>query len=163
MSNSPTDNHGSSDPVWGNRSVSVSRTIEASAADLFAIVANPAMHAVIDGSGTVTASAGDATQLEMGSQFGMKMKLGVPYSISNEVVEFDPDTLIAWRHMGGHRWRYQFAPDGPGRCTVTETFDWSTSRLPLMISVLGQDRKHVPNMQRTLERLDRLATTGSAD
>jgi hypothetical protein len=156
-------NDNASDVTWGNRRVSVTRPVAASAAELFAILADPAQHAVIDGSGTVTASAQGSTKLEMGSTFGMKMKLGVPYSISNEVVEFEPDRLIAWRHMGGHRWRYAFEPTGDGSCIVTETFDWSTSRLPLLIQVMGQDRKHVDNMRRTLERLDRLATTGSPE
>ena len=101
--------------------------------------------------------------LEMGSTFGMDMRLGVPYRIANEVVEFEPDRRLAWRHMGGHRWRYEITPDGDSACTVTETFDWSTSKLPLLIQALGQDRKHVPNMTRTLERLDRYVTTGSPD
>lgn len=158
-----SDSCESGGPVWGTRKVSVSQRIEAPAQQVFDIVADPAMHAVIDGSGTVRASTGGSTRLAMGSKFGMSMKLGVPYSISNEVVEFDDGQRIAWRHMGGHRWRYEFTPDGPDACTVTETFDWSTSRLPLMISAMGQDRKHVPNMQSTLERLDRLATTGSAE
>ncbi len=153
-----------SEPVWGTRSVSVSRGIEAPASAVFAVVRNPALHAVIDGSGTVKASSiDDAPLLELGSRFGMDMKLGVPYRISNEVVEFDSDRRIAWRHMGGHRWRYTIEPRGDAACTVTETFDWSTSRIPLMIQILGQDRKHVPNLQRTLERLDRYVTTGSAD
>jgi len=148
---------------WGNRSVSVRRTIAAPAAEVFAVLRDPSKHAVIDGSGTVTAASDDnAEPLEMGSRFGMKMRLGVPYAISNEVVEFEPDRRIAWRHMGGHRWRYEIA-DAPGGCEVIETFDWSTSRLPLVIAALGQDRKHVPNMERTLERLDRYVTTGSPE
>ncbi len=148
----------------GTRKVSVTRKVAAPAAQVFAVVRNPALHAVIDGSGTVKgASDTDAPLLEMGSKFGMSMRMGVPYSIANEVVEYDPDRLIAWRHMGGHRWRYLVEPDGDDACTVTETFDWSTSRLPLLIQVMGMDRKHIPNMEKTLERLDRYVTTGSAD
>lgn len=148
----------------GTRKVSVTRKVAAPAAEVFAVVRNPALHAVIDGSGTVKGAAdADAPLLEMGSKFGMSMRMGVPYSIANEVVEYDPDRLIAWRHMGGHRWRYLVEPDGDDACTVTETFDWSTSRLPLLIQVMGMDRKHIPNMEKTLERLDRYVTTGSAD
>ena len=148
----------------GHRKVSVSRHIDAPAAAVFAVLRDPALHAVIDGSGTVKGAGASAPELlEMGSTFGMKMRLGVPYQIANEVVEYEPDARIAWRHMGGHRWRYEITADGDGACNVTETFDWSTSRLPLLIQALGQDRKHVPNMERTLERLDRYVTTGSAD
>lgn len=150
--------------TFGHRCVSVSRHIDAPAAAVFAVVRDPALHAVIDGSGTVKASREPQGELlEMGSTFGMDMRLGVPYRIANEVVEFEPDRRLAWRHMGGHRWRYEITPDGDSACTVTETFDWSTSRLPLLIQALGQDRKHVPNMTRTLERLDRYVTTGSPD
>ena len=153
-----------SEATFGHRCVSVSRRIAAPAAEVFAVVRDPALHAVIDGSGTVKASReAKGELLEMGSTFGMDMRLGVPYRIANEVVEFEPDERIAWRHMGGHRWRYEVTPDGEEACTVTETFDWSTSRLPLLIQVLGQDRKHVPNMTRTLARLDRYVTTGSPD
>jgi len=148
-----------SDVVWGHRAVSVSRTIEAPAADVFAVLRNPALHSVIDGSGTVKGASGDTDQLlELGSRFGMDMKLGVPYRISNEVVEFEIDKRIAWRHMGGYRWCYTIEPNGERSCTVTETFDWSTARLPLLIQVPGMDRTAVPNMQRTLERLDEYLT-----
>ena len=153
-----------SDATFGHRCVSVSRHIDAPADTVFAVVRDPALHAVIDGSGTVKASRQPQGELlEMGSTFGMDMRLGVPYRIANEVVEFEPDRRIAWRHMGGHRWRYEVTSDGDDACTVTETFDWSTSRLPLLIQALGQDRKHVPNMVRTLERLDRYVITGSPD
>ncbi len=148
----------------GTRKVSVTRKVAAPAAQVFAVVRDPALHAVIDGSGTVKGSADtDAALLEMGSKFGMAMRMGVPYSIANEVVEYDPDHLIAWRHKGGHRWRYVVEPDGDNACTVTETFDWSTSRIPLLIQVMGMDRKHIPNMEKTLERLDQYVTTGSPD
>lgn len=152
------------DATFGHRCVSVSRHIDAPAAKVFAVLRDPALHAVIDGSGTVKASReSEGELLEMGSTFGMDMRMGVPYRIANEVVEFEDDRRIAWRHMGGHRWRYEITPDGEGACDVTETFDWSTSKLPLLIQALGQDRKHVPNMTRTLERLDRYVTTGSPD
>lgn len=153
-----------SDATFGHRCVSVSRHVAAPAADVFAVLRDPALHAVIDGSGTVKASRESAGELlEMGSTFGMDMRMGVPYRIANEVVEYEDDRRIAWRHMGGHRWRYEITPEGDDACTVTETFDWSTSKLPLVIQALGQDRKHVPNMTRTLERLDRYVTTGSPD
>ena len=33
----------------------------------------------------------------LGSTFGMSMKLGVPYSMTNTVIEFEPDRRIAWQ------------------------------------------------------------------
>ena len=92
----------------------------------------------------------------------MGMRMGVPYVIKNEVVEFEPDRLIAWRHVGRHRWRYRLEPV-EGGTRVTETFDWSTARFPKGIEIMGYPSKHPAGMERTLERLDRLVTTGSPE
>ncbi|HMT60993.1 MAG TPA: SRPBCC family protein [Microthrixaceae bacterium] len=135
------------------RQVSVSRTIAAPPAAIFAVLSDPSLHAVIDGSGTVQGAHSNERQLRLGSKFSMGMRMGVPYRISNEVVEFEQDRLIAWRHLGGHRWRYELRPVDGGT-EVTETFDWSTSRAPKGIELAGYPRRHIPNMERTLERLE---------
>ena len=131
----------------------MSRTIAATPAAIFAVLSDPSLHAVIDGSGTVQGAHSNERQLRLGSKFSMGMRMGVPYRISNEVVEFEQDRLIAWRHLGGHRWRYELRPVDGGT-EVTETFDWSTSRAPKAIELAGYPRRHVPNMERTLERLE---------
>lgn len=83
----------------------------------------------------------------------MDMKLGpLPYRISNEVVEFEENRLIAWAHFGGHRWRYELEPVD-GATLVTESFDWSTARIPLAIELMGYPKKHPANIEATLERL----------
>lgn len=141
------------------RRVSVSRLINASADKIFDVLADPSRHTEIDGSGTVRASAQSRPQrLALGSKFGMKMKIGIPYDIRNTVVEFEEDVLIAWAHFGKHRWRYELEPVD-GATMVTETFDWSTSRFPLGIELAGYPKKHVPSMRKTLERLDALVTS----
>lgn len=136
-----------------DQQVSVSRVIDASPEDIFAVLTDPAQHPVIDGSGTVKAAGSGAERLELGSKFGMKMRIGLPYRIGNTVVEYEPDRLIAWRHAGGHRWRYELEPVDGGT-EVTETFDWSTARSPRFIEMMGYPDKHPENMTRTLERLD---------
>ncbi|HEX7443809.1 MAG TPA: SRPBCC family protein [Acidimicrobiales bacterium] len=142
------------------RQVSVNRVIDAEPAAIFAVLADPSKHPVIDGSGTVRhAKADDPDHLELGSRFGMDMKMGVPYSIKNTVVEYEPDRLIAWQHFGKHRWRYRLEPVAGGT-EVTETFDWSTSRSPRFIELMGYPKKHPADMARTLERLDTYVTTG---
>ena len=141
------------------RSVSVSRVIDVPADVLFAIIDNPAKHPLFDGSGTVKASRVADTHLKLGDRFGMDMKKGAPYRISNKVVEYEADRLLAWAHFGGHRWRYELeATEGGTR--VTETFDWSTARFPLpkLYELIGIPKRHVPAMERTLERLAELAT-----
>ena len=50
-------------------------TINAPIAKVFAIVTNPKMHPVIDGSGMVKGSTVGPEKLILGSKFGMKMKI----------------------------------------------------------------------------------------
>jgi hypothetical protein len=135
------------------RSVSVSKIIAADPGSIFDVLADPAKHGEIDGSGTVLDVRGGGQRLALGAKFGMDMKLGpLPYRMSNTVVEFEEDRLIAWAHLGGHRWRYEFEPVDGGT-KVTETFDWSTARVPKLIEVLGYPKKHPANMAATLDRL----------
>lgn len=104
---------------------SASITIAAPAAAIFAILADPRQHARIDGSGNVVDVATGPEALTLGAEFGMSMKMGAPYRITNKVVEFEQDRLIAWRHMGLHRWRYELEPQADGTTVVTETWDLS--------------------------------------
>ncbi|CAB4580214.1 unannotated protein [freshwater metagenome] len=82
----------------------------------------------------------------------MDMKLGVKYKITNEVVEFDEPRRIAWRHFGGHVWRYILEPV-EGGTMVTEQFDWNTARSPLMMRVMSYPAKNRVSIEKTLKRL----------
>ena len=87
--------------------------------------------------------------------------MGIPYRITSKVVEYEQDRLIAWAHLGGHRWRYRLEPlDDGGRTRVTESFDWSTAKFPPFIEWMKYPTKHVPNMERTLERLAEVVQAG---
>lgn len=132
--------------------VSVSKTIAATPQEIFAVLSNTAGHVAIDGSGTVRATL-DAVDLTLGTKFGMKMKMGVPYRMKSKVVEFEQDQLIAWCHFGKHRWRYQLEETDDGT-TVTETFDWSTALFPKGIELMGYPKSHPANMTKTLDRLE---------
>src|SRR5579871_6437121 len=114
--------------------VSVERVIPAPPERIFALLADPAKHPLIDGSGTVRAAKTETAQhLELGSQFGMSMKLGIPYSMVSTIVEYEPNRRIAWqsrpphifgRFTGGRIWRYELEPvDGGTR--VRESWDIS--------------------------------------
>ena len=63
------------------------------------------------------------------------MRIGAPYKILNQVVEFEEGRRIAWRHFGGHIWRYILEPLGPNATQVTEQFDPSASRPPRVLKV----------------------------
>lgn len=138
--------------------VSASTTISAPPADVFAILADPRQHQRIDGSGTVQGSVSGPERLTLGAEFGMDMKMGASYKIKNTVVEFEEDRLIAWRHKGQHRWRYELRPTPDGGTEVTETWDLTRYPLPvrLVISTLfaGKTSKAIPA---TLAKLKRAA------
>ncbi len=134
------------------RKISCERLISASPATIFDVLADPSQHAAIDGSKSVQGHVGQQARLSLGSTFAMKMRIGVPYHIKNRVLEFEENRLIAWGHFGGHIWRYELADVGE-QTLVTETFDWSTSRLPILIQLLRYPRRHTKSMKSTLARL----------
>ena len=134
------------------RVVSCERLISADASVIFDVLTDPSQHAAIDGSNTVQGHVGKQERLSLGSTFAMRMRLGVPYRIKSRVFEFAENRLIAWGHFGGHRWRYELRPVEE-RTLVVESFDWSTSRVPLLIELGGYPRRHKKNMERTLFRL----------
>ncbi len=136
------------------RVVSATRVIAAEPSVIFDLLADPARHHLFDGSDTVVAGHPDNPErLSMGARFGMRMRLGVPYRITNEVVEFVENEVIAWRHLGHHVWRYRLTPV-EGGTEVTESFDWGVSRFPPFYEWVGYPARHEANMARTLERLD---------
>ena len=137
-----------------SRQVVVERLIPASAQRIFDVLADPAQHPVIDGSGTVRATVGEARRLEMGSRFGMDMRIGFPYRIENTVVEFEEGRRIAWRHVGGQRWRYELETV-KGGTLVTETFDYREAVSPLGLELAGFPRRNRKAMELTLERLEK--------
>ena len=139
------------------RSVSDTSTVPAPAGKIFDLLADPSKHPLIDGSGSVRAPLpGAPDRLGIGDTFGMNMKIGLTYRIENTVVEFEEDRLIAWRHFNGHRWRWQLTPLGDDATEVTETFDWSTARLPLLLDLSPVPRRNKASMERSMEQLARL-------
>ena len=108
----------------GNERVKAARIIiDAPATKIFDLLANPARHKDIDGSNTIQNNISGPERLSLGAKFGMAMHLGIDYRIMNTVVEFEENKLIAWRHLGRWRWRYEICEISPNQCEVTETFD----------------------------------------
>jgi len=107
----------------GNPKIKSARiVINAPASQIFAILADPKRHQEIDGSSTITSNISGPDELILGSKFGMQMHLGIGYRIMNTVVEYEKNKVIAWKHLGQWRWRYELEDLG-GSTTVTETFD----------------------------------------
>lgn len=139
-----------SDPA---KIVSVTVKVNAAPQTIFDLLADPSKHGEIDGSGSVrNAQSSAPARLSLGAKFGMDMRLGVNYKITNEVVEFDEPRRIAWRHFGGHVWRYILEPVDGGTM-VTEQFDWNTAKSPLMMRVMNYPAKNRVSIEKTLKRL----------
>ena len=145
---------------------SVERTIEAPAAEIFALLADATRHRDIDGSGSVKGARGRPEPLSLGSTFGMSMRIGLPYSMVNTVVEFEQDRRIAWQTrapsifgklVGGRIWRYELEPTDGGTL-VRETWDLSEESALSKPGARRMETATVRNMAATLERIDRLLT-----
>ena len=142
--------------------VSVERVIAAPPETIFALVADAAKHPLIDGSGTVKeVKEGAPERLTLGSTFGMSMKLGIAYSMVNEVIEFEDNRRIAWqakprgvagRFAGGRIWRYELEP-ADGGTRVRESWDVSRDHQRMLLKRGGLPARTKANMEKTLERI----------
>lgn len=127
-------------------SVSASALVDAPPAAVFDFIRRPANHSIISGDSSVKGTVSGPDALSLGDRFGMNMKVGLPYRVTNRVVEFEPDRRIAWCHFFGHRWRWQVEDAGNGRSKVTETFDLSTAKFPPALKLMGLPRGHEKNV-----------------
>jgi polyketide cyclase/dehydrase/lipid transport protein len=139
----------------GPRRVARQVLVRAPAAEVFALVANPHRHPELDGSGTVR--PGPVTGppvLSAGATFTVGMKqYGAPYKVTSTVTAFEDGQLVEWQHPMGHRWRWELAEVEPGVTRVTETFDYTTSRTPRLLEILGQPGKNAVGITKTLQGL----------
>ncbi len=152
--------------------VSVDRLINAPPSSIFAVVADASRHPEIDGSGSVVRPKGAVPQrLSLGDTFDMHMKLGVPYTMKNTVIEFEPDRRIAWqtvlsgplgRFVGGRIWRYELQ-EVDGGTRVTETWDISRDKQSFFLKN-GKVGEHTAgSMSKTLERLALVTETQATE
>jgi len=145
----------------------VERVIAAPPEKIFELLADPAKHSLIDGSGTVRETTEQSERLKLGSKFGMKMKLGIPYTMENTVIEFEEGRRIAWqprptgigKRFGGRIWRYELEPV-EGGTRVRESWDISQERgAKWLVGLEGSRKRTRRNMEKTLENIERIATS----
>ena len=164
------------------RPIEVSRRIEAAAAPIFEILANPHRHMDFDGSDMLRGAVLGRPISDVGDTFTMKMhRLGDDYLMLNYVVEFEPDRRIFWEPApgdpsraegndpskvgipAGYRWGYILTPDGDDATVVTEVFDAGTVTEEIRQSLFHDDGAWInghnsmrDSMGASLERLDKL-------
>jgi hypothetical protein len=155
--------------------VSISRKIAAPADKLFSILASPASHPLIDGSGMLREATSDAVLTGVGDVFTMTMhndEMG-DYEMANYVVQYELNRRIGWEPVlkaiskdefqadigdrAEHLWSFDLVPvDAGGSTVVTETFDCSRSPEWLRKVLRGGER-WIDSMTLTLEKLDALS------
>ena len=129
--------------------------IKAPAKVIFDLIADPRNHQKIDGSGMLQGELRAPERLYLGAKFGMKMKIIIPYLIKNEVVEFEENKSLAWRHLMLNVWRYELIEIDPRTTRVIQTWDGRKARSKRWVS---QSYKWVPRaMAKTLVRLKDMA------
>jgi uncharacterized protein YndB with AHSA1/START domain len=156
-------------------SISVSRDIPAPARQIFSILARPAAHPDVDGTGMLRTAVEDMVISKVGDVFAMNMfndEMG-DYVMENRVVEFEPERRIVWEPVmrsidkpefqsdvgesANHQWGWQLDPLNAGRTRVTEFFDCSRSPEWLRNAVDGGERWR-SEIETSLENLVRLVS-----
>jgi len=152
--------------------LTVQRVIAAPPEAVFEVLADAGKHHLIDGSGMLQgANHGAGQRLALGSSFGMGMKMLVPYSTVNRVVEFEENRRIAWktgptgfmgRLVAGRVWRYELEPVDGGTL-VRESWDITGDHQRVLLKLGGiYSGKTRRDMERTLERLSELLAPAPA-
>jgi uncharacterized protein YndB with AHSA1/START domain len=128
-----------------DETLSATTIINAPAEAIFAVLADPARHAAIDGTGWVREPLDSQPLTATGQVFRMTMYRANhrdgSYQMANRVQVFDPPHAISWEpgqdtgdgdlRFGGWVWRYDLAPAGPSGTRVTLSYDWSAVPDPL--------------------------------
>ncbi|MGI8678312.1 MAG: SRPBCC family protein [Jatrophihabitans sp.] len=114
-------------------SITVQRTIDAAAKDLFDVLTNPQRHADLDGSGFVRSDEKTDRITATGQVFRMNMDgphMGGEYQTDNTVTGYAKDKLVAWKtapagtEPPGWEWVWELEAQGPNSTLVTLTYDW---------------------------------------
>ena len=152
-----------------SKKLQASRVIDASAEDIFALLADPNRHSEFDSTDTLHGPEGDVMPVaEVGQTFTMNMHrpdIG-DYRTTNQVVAFIPPSRIGWGpsldpssslaeqlgqiNASGHTYTYDLE-EVKGGTKITLTLDWTGVKDPdfeALFPVVSQEQ-----LARTLDRL----------
>jgi uncharacterized protein YndB with AHSA1/START domain len=160
--------------------IRASATVNAPPETVFSVLADPATHAAIDGTGWVGRPRSDRPLTGTGQIFRMEMyhedHPDEHYETANRVEVFDPPRSVAWKTgsapgrptsagaaddelaYGGWIWRYDLTPVGGGHTEVTLSYDWSAVP-PEVRELIGFPMFEVSHLDNSLRHLAELAST----
>ena len=133
-------------------SISVSRTIDAPASEIFDLLTLPARHHEFDGSGMVRSADNTERISKVGERFVMNMHaedMGGDYQMFNHVTAFDDNKMVGWQpaqeknkdEPAGWEWLYALESQGSDSTLVTLTYDWSKVTDKKLISIFPKVSK----------------------
>ena len=154
--------------------VSATRRIAAPASTIFLIVSSPDGHVQIDGSGMLEASPEAKPLTAVGDTFDMDMDRTplndipnlVKYKVRNTVTQIVPDRLVEWTIGGvdqpplGHVYGWKLDPVSDSETEVTNYCDWTNITPELRARRPDWPIVPVEMLERSVARLDEIATGG---
>ncbi|NHA66559.1 SRPBCC family protein [Phycicoccus flavus] len=150
-----------------DKKITVSRTIDSSAAEVFDVLTLPANHVELDGSGFVVSDEHNDRITGTGQVFTMNMTgdhMGGDYKTDNHVVGYEPNKLVAWKtapagtEPPGWQWVWELEPQGPDSTLVSVTYDWAQVTDPELLQKVSFPLVSQSQLEDTLAKL--AATTG---
>lgn len=150
-------------------SITVTRTIDAGAAEIFDVLSLPANHVEIDGSGFVRSVDHGDRITGTGQVFRMNMAgdhMGGDYQTENHVTGYEDGRLLAWRtapagtEPKGWQWVWRLEPYGPDSTEVHLTYDWTSVTDPDTLKAVSFPLVKEDQLETSLNNL--AAAVGSA-
>ncbi|MBB2892682.1 SRPBCC family protein [Flexivirga oryzae] len=141
--------------------VTATRTIDAPAAAIFELIADPSRQPDWDGNNNLARAEAGQRVHAVGDVF--HTMLTSDSVRDNHVVEFEEGKRIAWcpsdagAEPAGHLWRWELEPTSDGRTRVTHTYDWTHLADPKRFERARSTTSD--NLSASLEKL--AATVGS--
>lgn len=121
----------------------VARRVEvsATAAQVFALLANPRRLRELDGVGAMRdIPVLGPERLEIGDSFTVSLQQsGMPYQATSTVTSLEIDKSIEWEDSYFRKWRWELRETVHGTTEVTETLDSGNAVIPLFDAMFGGD------------------------
>jgi hypothetical protein len=151
------------------KSITVSRTIDAGAAEIFDLLSLPERHVAIDGSGFVRSVDHGDRITATGQRFRMNMvgdHMGGEYQTDNHVTGYDEGRLLAWQtapagtEPAGWQWVWELEPQGPDSTQARLTYDWSNVTDPEVLKKVSFPLVTEDQLEDSLQNLAAAVSSG---